>query len=304
MASFTLVAQNVNGDPSTSGANINIVANSYTTLTFSDFDNLFGTVSAGDWVSLDGGITQLSYEFLGFGFVRNDTSQFAGFVRVETSPGVYQTFAIDMNADNDFTPNLQQGNTKLDTASLVTGSYSFPVCFTPGIAIRTAKGLRPIETLAPGDMVWTLDHGFQPLVELRQQQFAARGRTAPVRFAAEAWANSQPFELSQQHRVLLTGWQAEILFGAPEVLVAARHLVNGTTITLREQGAVDYLHLVLERHEIVEAGGILTESFYPDHELAFGGTTDMAAPLVRPQIRGRDAAIIGGLGHRALPLAA
>jgi hypothetical protein len=45
-----------------------------------------------------------------------------------------------------------------------------------------------------------------------------------------------------------------------ELLVQAKHLVNGETIFLREGAFVDYFSLVFERHEIIYAEGVPAES--------------------------------------------
>ena len=81
---------------------------------------------------------------------------------------------------------------------------------------------------------------------------------------AGALGNSRDLRLSQQHRVLLSDWRAELLFGTAEVLVAAVHLVNGHAIRLSPCDQVDYVHLLFDRHELIFSEGILTESFRPD----------------------------------------
>lgn len=70
--------------------------------------------------------------------------------------------------------------------------------------------------------------------------------------------------VSQQHRLLIAGWRAELLTGQHEVLVPAVHLVDGNGVRLcRAEGPVTYLHLMFDRHEVITADGLLTESFYP-----------------------------------------
>ena len=63
--------------------------------------------------------------------------------------------------------------------------------------------------------------------------------------------------------MLITGWQAELYCGQEEVLVAAKHLVNDTTITRVEGGTVAYIHLLFDRHQIVFGGGVPSESYFP-----------------------------------------
>jgi Hint domain len=69
--------------------------------------------------------------------------------------------------------------------------------------------------------------------------------------------------VSPQHRVLITGARAEMLFGEHEVLVAAKHLLGQPGVTRGKMAGVTYLHLLFERHEIVRSAGAWTESFQP-----------------------------------------
>lgn len=137
------------------------------------------------------------------------------------------------------------------------------VCFTAGTLIETATGPRPIETLRPGDLVLTRDNGLQPLRWIGRRKTAARGRFAPVRIARGALGNTRDLLVSPQHRILITGWQAELLFGEAEILVPAIALLNDRTITQTPQDSVEYVHILFDRHEIVLAEGIPSESFFP-----------------------------------------
>lgn len=152
------------------------------------------------------------------------------------------------------------------------GGLASPPCFTPGTLIRTPSGAIPVERLAPGDRVATRDHGAQPLVwvgrvRVDATRLAASPAFVPVRLRAGAFGPGRPARdmlLSQQHRVLVGGWRAELLFGETEVLAPVRHLVNGRSIALASDVArIDYIHLMCARHEIVWADGIETETFLP-----------------------------------------
>ena len=88
--------------------------------------------------------------------------------------------------------------------------------------------------------------------------------------AAGALGNTRPLRVSPQHRMLLQGWQAELLFDEAEVLVAAKLLVNDQTIRREEggpeaNGMVTYHHMLFDAHEIVLAEGAPSESFHPGH---------------------------------------
>src|SRR6056297_55558 len=136
------------------------------------------------------------------------------------------------------------------------------ICFTPGARILTQWGERPIETLRPGDMVVTRDHGLQPVRWTGNRTVHGSGDFAPVSIASTVMGGQEALLVSPQHRMLFTGYRAELLFGESEVLVVAKHLVNGRDVKISEQEAVTYIHIMFDRHEVIYAGGIATESFY------------------------------------------
>jgi len=215
-----------------------------------------------------------------------------------------------------FTPTdgqvLQDGT--FVSSTFVTNSTQTPVgnfgptCFTPSTWIETATGPRLIETLAVGDWVTTLDDGSQQIRAIARQTAKAIGVFAPVRFEAGAIGNDTPLVISQQHRVLISDWRAEFFFGLEEVLVAAKHLVNGTSIRLTEGGMVEYIHLVFDSHHIIFAQGVPSESYYPAHAAGKGDAAlraemktlypdlteqpDVTWPMVRPVIRQNEAQML------------
>ena len=138
-----------------------------------------------------------------------------------------------------------------------------PSCFTPGTLIDTPDGKTCIEALKVGDLVQTLDDGAQPIRMVLSGSFRAIGNFAPIRFDRGAIGNARPLMVSPQHRMLVSGWQAELYCGQDEVLVAAKHMINGKTITRVEGGVVDYIHLLFDRHQIVFGGGVPSESYFP-----------------------------------------
>jgi len=169
----------------------------------------------------------------------------------------------------------------LDGSGAVTGSFDFSgieaiikgavPCFTPGTMIVTNRGDRLIEDLAPGDLVLTRDDGFCPLRwigrrEVSEAELLLAPRFQPVLISAGALGNSLPLRdlrVSPQHRMLITGMQAEVLFGEYEVLVPAIHLINDKTIRRMSQNSVTYLHLLFDQHQIICADGAWSESFQP-----------------------------------------
>ncbi|SHJ03661.1 Hint domain-containing protein [Shimia gijangensis] len=158
-----------------------------------------------------------------------------------------------------------------------------PPCFTQGALVKTPGGLRAVEQLREGDMVVTRDNGGVPVRKVlstrlpgavlrREPQFR------PILFRRDAIAPGVPARdtwLSPQHRVLVTGWKAQLFFGEPEVLVPATRLVNGISIHREPRSAaVSYIHLLLEDHEILTVDGLDSESFFPD-EMSAAGAEEM-----------------------------
>ncbi len=137
-----------------------------------------------------------------------------------------------------------------------------PVCFTAGAMIETIDGPRPIEDIRKGDMVLTADRGFQAVHWIDTSTAVGRDKFAPVRICKGALDNEQDLIVSQEHRMVISGWRAELFYGCDEVFVAAKHLVNGDTIYVAPCEEVTYFHLMFERHEVIYAEGIPTESFF------------------------------------------
>ncbi len=128
-------------------------------------------------------------------------------------------------------------------------------CFTRGTLIKTDQGERPIEELAAGDMVLTMDHGYQPIRWIGSSKRAATGDLAPILIRKGALGNDRDLRVSPQHRMLLQGWQAELLFGELEVLATAKSLLNDHSILRDEGGEVEYFHMLFDTHEIIYAEG-------------------------------------------------
>lgn len=143
-------------------------------------------------------------------------------------------------------------------------------CFVAGARIATAQGPISVEALRPGDHVLTLDHGSQPLRWVAHRQVASQGSFAAVSIPAGTFGDHGALRVSPQHRLLMSGWQAELYCGEGEVLVKAAHLVRAGLLRQDHSGCpVTYYHLLFDQHEIVNAEGLWSESFLPGpHTLA------------------------------------
>ncbi len=134
------------------------------------------------------------------------------------------------------------------------------VAFAAGTTITLADGQsRPIEAMRPGDLVLTRDGGSQPVRWIGKATMRAQGPLAPVVISAGTLGNAGDLVVSPHHRIFLyrrgTG-----LAGPEEVLVQARYLVDDTTVWRREGGFVDYYSLIFDRHEVIFAEGVASES--------------------------------------------
>lgn len=156
-----------------------------------------------------------------------------------------------------------------DMVSVSTGGV---ICFTPGTMIDTPDGARAVEDLREGDRLQTRDSGAQDIQWIGRRRMTgarlfAMPELRPVRIHAGAFGVEKPdqeFLVSPNHRMLVRGAIARDLFNTPEVLVAAKDLINGTTVSLDSQvKEVTYIHLMLPSHQIVLANGVETESFHP-----------------------------------------
>ena len=136
-------------------------------------------------------------------------------------------------------------------------------CFVAGTMILTPDGERPVEDLAPGDLVITKDDGPQPVRWVGQRRVPAEGALAPIEIREGTFGNHRRLLVSPQHRVLVRDSLADLLFDTPEVLVAAKDLVNGRSVRVREGGTVDYVHILFDTHQLVSSAGLTTESFLP-----------------------------------------
>jgi hypothetical protein len=226
------------------------------TITFAEGDN----VSGGDGDDL---FILADYAETGNGTITIDGGN--------TGEGAGDTLQLGMLADRstlvatDDGSGSFSGSVTLDDGTLLNFTdIENIICFTPGTRIATPRGARPIETLRPGDLVVTRDHGLQPIRWIQSRTVPAIDRFAPIRIRPNVLTGLESDLLvSPQHRMLFQGYSAELLFGETEVLVSARHLIDNKAVTREEGGMVTYIHMMFDQHEIVFAEGAATESFHP-----------------------------------------
>jgi Hint domain len=137
-------------------------------------------------------------------------------------------------------------------------------CFLKSTRIRTADGYRKIEDLKVGDLLPTVFGGVRPIEWIGRYPYKKSDPAKawvkdvlPVRIARSALGPDVPHAdlyVTQAHEVLIDG-----------VLVPAATLINGTTIALdeaRDRDELEYFHIKLERHDVIDAEGAPCETLY------------------------------------------
>lgn len=180
------------------------------------------------------------------------------------------TVTITADADEEtvnfsYTVATGGGSSNISDTAFVTLN-SIP-CFVAGTLIATPRGEVPVETLQPGDLVITHDNGAQPLRWIGSRIVPAAGAFAPICIAENTFGQHRELLVSPQHRVLIRDGLAELLFGDPEVLVAAKDLVNDRSVRPVEGGEVEYVHILFDEHQVVFSEGLATESFLPGPQI-------------------------------------
>ena len=211
------------------------------------------------------------------------------FVLTDFSDGSTTTITIEGEEDDETLGDTLDLNTLVDRNTLSytddgTGSFTGSatlfdgttlnfsdieniICFAAGTRIETEHGPVAVENLKVGDKVVTRDDGLQELRWIGARSVDGRTKLAPIKFEKGALPGLEDDLLvSPQHRMLISGMQAELLFGAQEVLVAAKHLTGMAGVSTAAQPMVTYFHLMLDRHQILFAEGAETESFYASEQ--------------------------------------
>ena len=188
------------------------------------------------------------------------------------------------NGDGDVVLDLGDGQTLtfvgFSDVTLLNFENTNVVCFTCGAMIRTPGGNVALEDLSAGDLVSMMDNGAQPTRWIGRRALSAgmldaTPRLRPVKIAKGAFGNSRDLLVSPQHRMLLSGNRAEMLFGVDEVLASAKDLIDGDTIYGGPSDDVEYFHILFDEHEIIFAEDAPTESFHPGQQ-ALNTTTRRA----------------------------
>lgn len=159
-------------------------------------------------------------------------------------------------------------------------------CFTPHVALATESGPVFAGALQPGQRVLTRDHGPQEVRWVGRRSFGWRDLglnplLRPVRIAAGALGDGVPAAdmlVSPNHRFLAT-MPGQELTDATERLWQARALIGRAGVHRVDAPTVDYVQVLLDRHELVMAEGSWCESFQPS-----GARLAALAPAARANL--------------------
>lgn len=94
--------------------------------------------------------------------------------------------------------------------------------------IQTARGPVAAGLLRPGDMVRTVDNGFQPILRINRLRLPSRGSFAPVVLRAPFLGQGSDLLLATAQLIALRGPEVEYMFGVEEVLLPAGAFADGT----------------------------------------------------------------------------
>ncbi|OUS04954.1 hypothetical protein A9Q96_12670 [Rhodobacterales bacterium 52_120_T64] len=256
------------------------------TLTAGDTNTLF-TIVASDGTEIVANLDGALLEYGDTGIMEDGLShQYV----IITVGGIDYMFLLDVSdpTDPSITNPFSNGNSNpLDPdPSGGDPGDSVTVCFLNGTLILTPDGEKRVEDLVVGDQVISLSGTAQKLIWVgaREMRGSHARKHAPIRITANAFGAGLPLRdllVSPQHRVLITDWRAELLFGVSEVLVPAKHLVNDSTIRV-ETGLQEfsYHHILFEQHETVFSEGLPTESFHPGEMAMAALETETRAELL------------------------
>ena len=280
-------------------------------------DNVLGGDGADTFTAGSGGFLGDTVDG-GSGGVDQDTLDLTGTVPDGGLMTISQSPAADGTGTDGIVTYFNADGSLAGTLSF-TDIESVVPCFTLGTNIKTIGGDVAVEALQPGDRVLTRDNGFQTIRwigrrDLTNADLRARPEFNPIEIEQGTLQPGLPartMRVSPQHRMLVEGAAAQVLFGSDEVLVAARHMTSVDGIRRVEAEAVSYIHILFDRHEIVLSDGAWSESFQPgDHslagldraaraelfalfpELTTRGATAHVYPAARSTVRGREAPLL------------
>ena len=210
-------------------------------------------------------------------FVFTSQSSSAAFAAAATTGNGHDTI-VGFDPDGDRLDLSGFGNftlTQVGNDTLVTGEDGTQItvagvtpeelesaiipCVVRGTMVRTPDGDVPVETLAIGDKVVSIDGTVRQIRWIGQRSYARafierNPKVAPIRIRAGALGDGTPTAdliVSPEHALYLDN-----------ALIPARFLTNGDTISpISTLETVDYFHVELDGPDVVWTNGAPTETY-------------------------------------------
>jgi hypothetical protein len=187
--------------------------------------------------------------------------------------GIVSVGTDAVNVGKGLSPSLFSASADGGTGTELTEA----TCYAAGTRIATEAGEVAVEMLQVGDLVRTAGGRLAPVrwvgrMDINLTRLPNPATAAPVCIGAGAFAPGLPRRdllVSPDHAMFIDG-----------VLVQARKLLNDATIRQRtDLRAVTYVHVELDRHDLLLAEGVPAESYLDTgNRWHFGANARLALP--------------------------
>lgn len=191
-----------------------------------------------------------------------------------TTQGIVSTVPLDPNQSYVFTAEAN-ANPDFNASAEPQFYADYVVCFAQGTQILTRNGQVTVDDLKVGDLVLTMDNGYQPIRWIGSRtldviDLMVNPKLKPIRIQAGALGEGLPEQdllVSPQHRLLVRSTIAQRMFGMTEVLIPAKKLLELDGFTVDQcVPTVTYTHFLCDTHEIVFSNGAPTETLFVGQE--------------------------------------
>lgn len=230
---------------------------------------------------------------------------------LETGKASYTSLQAPMPWTVGDAAALVSGQAKLhqDVTALAVSDSVEPTGLSGGVEagtqIETSLGPRPAGSLRPGELVRTACSGLQPIRDIATYEAPNIGTFTPVSLGAPSFGLIRDIQVAQAHKFMVTGADAEYLFGTETVLVEARHLGRiAMPVEKSRSKTVRYVQIVLESHMCMDIGGGWVESYFvgdlPRRKVRYATSVFAKRPCALPEhnqlasqsLRGYEAAVL------------
>ncbi len=157
-----------------------------------------------------------------------------------------------------------------------------PFGFPSGTLIATEHGEEPVDWLASGVRVETLELGYQPIAWVGRMTVPPDGLTL-VEIPPDTFGPGQPVTplwLDPSHKIVVSGALVELHFGTPHAYVRAGDLIDRGGVSAQPSDPdIPMFHIAVAASASLHAGGLWTESLW-----LTDSTPDHADPRDRPRL--------------------